>query len=96
MNLEEMIRILSEDGHEEYLKFSRVENPLHARPDICAFLLLDKLVPGNTDIVTSAEHDKIWLDINLAELAVTATPEDITTLIRCGVHYDDDSLAMFV
>lgn len=30
---------------DEYLKFERVENKLHSRHDLCAFLLLDRLLP---------------------------------------------------
>lgn len=98
IDLEEMIAMLNDDAGEEYIKFDRVEKPLHLRPDICAFLLLDKLVPGTTDMVTAAEHDEIWLDIDLSKLAEAAAPADILTLIRCGVRYDEnnDSLAMFV
>lgn len=82
----------------DYLKFDRVENKLHHRSDICAFLLLDKLLPNKNDMVSAAEHDEIFLDADLEELAKVATEDDILMLIRCGVHYDSetDSLAMFV
>lgn len=82
----------------EFLVFERIENPPHRRPDLCAFLLLDRLVPGTTDMVSSAEHDEIWLDTDCDELAAVATEDDILFLVRCGVRYDDDieSLAMFV
>lgn len=85
-----------EDG--EFLKFERVQNKLANRPDIHAFLLLDKLVPGDSDMVSAAEHDKIWLNVQVEELAKVATEEQIIELIRCGVRLDSstDSLAMFV
>lgn len=82
----------------DHLKFDRVENKLHHRADICAFLLLDKLLPSNSDMVSASDHDIIYLDADLEELAKVATEDDILMLIRCGVHYDieTDSLAMFV
>ena len=84
---------------DEYLKFDRVENKLHPRPDICAWLMLDKLVvPKSRDMVCSAGHDEIWLDVDCEELAKVATEQDIETLVRCGIRYSDDqeSLCMFV
>jgi len=83
----------------EYLQFNSVENKLHSRPDICAFILLDKLVPNEgIDMVSAAEHDEIFLDTDCDKLSDVATDEDILTLTRCGVRYDSDmeSLAMFV
>lgn len=87
-----------EKHNDDYLKFERVENKLHSRPDLCAFLLLDKLLPNDgRDMVCAAEHDEIFLDADCEKLAEVATEEDILTLTRCGVHYDSytDSLAMF-
>lgn len=87
-----------EKHNDDYLKFGRVENKLHARPDICAFLLLDKLMPHDgRAMVCAAEHDEIYLDVDGKELAAVATEADILTLTRCGVRYDSEtnSLAMF-
>jgi len=84
---------------DEYSKFDSIENKLHSRPDICAFLLLDKLVPGaGKDMVSAAEHDEIYLDVDCEALAAVATEEDIQTLARCGVRYDEglESLCMYV
>ena len=92
------LEALFEKHEVEYLEFKRVDEPLHKRPDLCAFLLLDKLIPGDRDIVSGAGHEEIWLDIDLEKLAESATEADIVTLIRCGIRLDDDSqsLAMFV
>ena len=87
-----------EAASDEYIQFERIENPLHRRPDICAFLRLDQLVPGKPrDMVSAAEHDEIFLDVEPEKLAEVATQEDIVYLHRCGVRYDvdTDSLAMF-
>jgi hypothetical protein len=84
--------------NDEYLQFDHVENQLNQRPDICAFLLIDKLLPNaRKDIITCAEHDIFYLDVDCEKLAEVATEDDILTLSRCGVHYDSesDSLAMF-
>lgn len=87
------------EKHEsEFLKFEKVENKTSQRRDLHAFMLLDRLVPGEKDIVGCAEHDEIWLEVDPEELAKVATEEQIIELIRCGVRYDEDteSLAMFV
>lgn len=81
---------LFEQYEDEYGQFSKEVNPLHKRPDLCAFLLLDKLVPGGDDIVSAAEHDQIWLDVDCEALAKAATADDVRTLARCGVMYDED------
>lgn len=82
---------------DEYMEFKRIENPLSSRPDLCAFILLDKLCPGNNDIISASEHDEFYLSIDVEELAKVATKEDILTLNRCGVRYDSgyDCLCMF-
>ena len=82
-------------AEDEYIKFERVENPPTARADLCAFLLLDRLVPGRGDMVSSAEHDEIWLNVDTERLAEVATEADILTLVRCGVRFSDGYLCMF-
>lgn len=81
-----------EKHDDEYVEFENVppERKLSNRPDLCAFLLLEKLVPGTSDIVSAAEHDMIWLDVDVEALAKVATDDDILTLVRCGVRYDDE------
>ncbi len=88
-----------EAAEDEFLQFKSIENPLHPRPDICAFLKLHELVPGKShDMVAAAEHDEIYLDVDPEALAAVATQEDIVYLHRCGVRLssETDSLAMFV
>ena len=85
----------------DYNDFHLIENPVSNSPDLCAFILLDKLVPApklKNDIVSSAEHDIIYLGTDCVKLAEVATEEDILYLRRCGVMYDTsfDCLAMFV
>ena len=80
----------------EFLEFDRVENKLHERPDIHAFILLHSLAPGKHRMVDWAEHDEIGLETNCDKLAAVATEEQIRDLHRCGVRYDDGHLVMFV
>lgn len=91
------IQALFDQFEDDYIQFEKVERKLSNRPDLHAFLLLDSLFPGDRDIVSAAEHDEIYLDIDAEELAKKATPEQIQELVRCGVRYDSDtgSLAMF-
>jgi len=98
MNLQEIWDKHSDGDGDEFLKFDRVQNKMANRPDIHAFMLLDKLVPGTSDMVSAAEHDEIWLTVSPEELEKAATEEQIVELIRCGVRLDSstDSLAMFV
>ena len=70
--------------------FELVENKRSGRQDIHAFLLLDELLPGTTCIVADAERDKVWLDVDLDELTMAISEEDIVELARCGVWLDDD------
>ena len=87
-----------EKYEDEFLKFDRVQNKTSGRADLHAFNLLDKLVPGKSDMVSAAEHDEVWLDVSPEELAKVATEEQIVELIRCGVRYDRStgSLALFI
>lgn len=87
----------------EYLEFARIEKPMHRRPDICAFLMLDaafekrNALGSFSDMVIAAGHDEIFLDIRPEELAQVATPDMVRDLVRCGVRYsgEHDCLTMF-
>jgi len=85
---------------DEFLKFERIPETIRRsnRPDLHAFLLLNQLHPSTTDIISSAEHDEIWLEIKPEKLEKSITEPQIIELIRCGVRYDSeyDSLCMFV
>ena len=87
-----------EEFTDDFLKFKRIKEPKHPREDICAFLMLHDLLGGKRDMVSAAEHDEIWLDVDCDELAKKATREFIRDLTRYGVRYDSDtdSLCMFV
>ncbi len=95
MDLSEMFDKYHDD---EFLEFERIEKPLHRRLDMCAFLILDSLIPGDGDIVGNASHDEIFLDVDIEELAKVITEEQVRDLIRCGVVFNNlyDCLSMFV
>lgn len=87
-----------ERASSEFLQFDQIAHPVHSRRDICAFLMLATLCPGTGDMVDCAEHDKIWLNVDVDALAVIATDDIVRDLQRCGVMYDTDvdRLTMFV
>lgn len=100
LTLYEMQIIFEEDKNndfDEFLAFDRVEPRRSQRQDLHAFMLLDELVPGSSDMVAGAEHDEIYLGVEAEKLASAATREQIIELIRCGVRYDSgtESLCMF-
>lgn len=92
------LKAVFKELQDEYLKFERIENPLHHRADICGFMKLHQLVPGTMDMVAAAEHVEIFLDVSPEALERVATVDDLVYLHRCGVRWnsDADSLAMFV
>jgi hypothetical protein len=82
----------------DYAKFDLVEAKRSQRPDLHALLLLDELFPNpGRDIIRSAAHSEIWLDVEGEKLNDLTDPQ-ILELARCGVRYDseNDYLIMFV
>jgi hypothetical protein len=86
------------ESHDEFLKFERVEKKLCGRADLHAFMLLEQLAPGSKDLIGGAEHDIIYLDVDLDELCKNVTEAQLVELRRCGVMYENqyECLAMFV
>jgi len=95
----EEIAKLFEIHDEEFIQFDRVSHKLSKRRDLHAFILLDKLCPGKSKMVSAAAHDEIYLHPEIDDLVNAGiTEEQVIELIRCGLRYDDstNSLAMFV
>lgn len=92
------LRAIFEKHDDEFLEFDRIAAKRSLCPDLHAFMLLDELLPGRSDMVCHAEHDEIWLKPNLRDLAKVATEGQLVDLIRCGVRIDvdGDGLCMFV
>lgn len=93
----DQLRDLFEKHGEEFLKFDLAGRTGVTRPDLAAFILLDQLCPASGDIVSGANHDEIYLNIEVEELAKVITEDQVIELIRCGVRYDDQDgvLCMF-
>jgi hypothetical protein len=95
MNIEKMFNMFDD----QYIKFENVECKQSNRPDLHAFLLLDRLFPTDNhgDMVSSASHDVICLCIT-SEQMDTLTVDNVLELTRCGVRYEPefDCLTMFV
>lgn len=74
--------------NDDYLKFDLVANRRATRPDLHAMILLDELFPSDNecDIISAAEHDEIYFDIEIMDL-VTLSDEHILELTRCGISY---------
>lgn len=93
INLEELFDRYSD----EYLKFERVENKMHSRQDICAFLILAGLTnEAGRNIIVASDRDKIWIDVSPDIVAEMAAEEDIITLIRCGVRFDESNDCFYI
>lgn len=103
MTLEDLSEFF-EEHEDEFLKFDRIGDKFSTRPDLHAFILLDDLlenVPfsrGEDDIIGSAEHDEIYLSVDVEKLLTVISEDELIDLHRCGVRYDEqyDTLCMFV
>jgi len=96
MELEEMSSLFEKHG-DDCGEFEKVLNPRSKRPDLHAFLLIAEMFPeSERGIISAAEHDQIWLDVDEDELASICTEEQIVELTRCGVMYEEGmGLSMF-
>jgi hypothetical protein len=107
MTTEELLELFQkhEDGYGERNYTPQKELMVTSRGDLNALILLDKLCPKEPtyrgmapDIVCSAEHDQIWIDVELEDLAKVATSDHVNALVFFGMFIDSstDSLSMFV
>ena len=90
------LEALFDEFNGEFHHFERVEVKRSSRSDLHAFMLLDNLVPGIHRMVSSAEHDEIYLEVGAEDVAPVITREQVLELIRCGVRYEDSGFRMFV
>lgn len=96
MNLDTLVELFK-THNDKFLEKDAINFTITKRPDLHAFLLLDKLVPGKSDLISASAHDIFYLDISLEELAEVITEDQIIELIACGVMLDSeyDCLSMF-
>jgi len=94
MNINDRFELYNDD----HLKFEKVENKKSTRPDLHAFITLDKFFPNyGSDIISAAEHDEIFIDLEEKHIEKLSDGQ-ILELVRCGVFYNEeyDCLGMFV
>lgn len=97
---ENQLRKLFQQHDDEYLNFEKVQNKRSRRADIHAFLLLDELLPpeegecGTQNLISCAEHDEFWLEVDLDKLLKVVTKDQVLELVRCGVLIDEHGLKM--
>lgn len=97
----EQIDKFMDEQEDEALKFDRVENKRHARPDIHAMLLMDEVYPGTRDMVSAAEHDQIWFNIEgesdpeTYETHWKFSEAQLVELLRCGIYFDSDTESFY-
>jgi len=96
------ISIISETHEDEFLKFDRVENKRHPRRDLHAMLLMAEILPSIRNIISAAEHNKVWfecgeLDNNKEyETLWPITEDQVVELLRCGVSFDDSTESFYL
>lgn len=95
------LKELFEEHADEYLEFNREVNPPSFCPDVCVLNLFNQLAPHYTigrSIIGVAAYNEIWFDIDPEKVAKSATEDQIISLIRCGVRYDElqGSFTMFI
>jgi hypothetical protein len=90
MTLDEMKALFEKYSEESNRGFEDVAHKFSTRPDIHVFILLNDLLPGRHDMVDCAEHDEIWLDVDVDQLAGVITEQQIADLVACGFHFDTD------
>jgi hypothetical protein len=99
MNTREL-KSLFEKHQDEYLKFERVVTKRSRRADLHAFILLDELFPAEDytlrDIIGCAEHEAVYLSIDVDELAAVVTEDQVVELLRCGVRYDSSLRLLYL
>lgn len=85
-----------DSAQDEYHRFERIEHPLNRRRDLCAFMMLDAMLPSPEDgrhlsMIVATGHDEFFLDIDMEALEEVITDSQIQDLVRCGVRYDTDN-----
>lgn len=85
MTLEEMTALFEQHNDEWFLKRGE-ETKLR---DFDAFVLIEKLVPSDRDIISAAEHDQYWLAVDEEELAAVITEDQIKYLLQCGIMHEE-------
>lgn len=85
------IDFFKEQEETEFNHFERIENKLSLRQDVCAFMILDSIVPSHKNMIKSIESynngTKMYFILNISdtEIEELLTEDYIIDLLRCGV-----------
>lgn len=82
---------------EDYLEFKEAKNPRSPRPDVHVLIMLAEMFPADRDLISAAEHDQYWLDVDCDEFNKLVTDDQLRDMIRAGLMHcnDTDSLSFF-
>lgn len=79
----------------KYVKFQRIKDKLSNRPDLHAFLLLDKLFPKNRDMIVGPSCGELWLSIEFEDIE-RLLENQVVDLVRCGVRYSYHKRSLYM
>ena len=92
MTLKEMFDLFVKHSDGEGHCFEKVKNRRSNRMDVHGMLLLDTLVPSKQkaapDLISCSEHDEVWFETDLEDLAKVITEDQVIEMLRCGIYYD--------
>lgn len=97
MTKNEMISAFREFD-DEFLKFENIPfGKLHSkRSDLQALIHLDKIIPGDENIIETSEHDEVRLSLIASRVANFMDRDDILMLVRCGVLLDESCDSFYI
>jgi hypothetical protein len=72
-----------------FLNWNAVQNRLATCPQVHALILLDKLFPNRSYLISDAYHELLRLAITWEELEKVASESQIIDLIRCGFSWSE-------
>ena len=84
------IKKIMEEVNDEMCKFEKVVTKFSNRADLHAFILLDKILPNSTDIISATAYKSIFIDIDIKKLEKVISYDQIVELVRCGICYESD------
>ena len=85
-----IIEDLENEIRDKKLTFEGIGNKYSQRKDLHAFILLDKIVPDNKYLISAAEHDAIYLDINIEDFISKVSKDQLMELLLFGIMYNSE------
>lgn len=92
--LEQVAKWFDCDSYDyKFLNFDKIENKFSNRPDLHAFIMLDRLSPipkyPSEDLISNSEHDEYYLSVS-QEVIANLTKDQVIELLRCGIYYNSE------